>query len=212
MGKITVSICALLVFGSIAGASAMSVVDQQYTGASGHATAETTNCLERAQTFTVGLTGKMTRVEFGSFRRYSSTADLMFSIRNTDSNAMPLMDSTSNVFQRTLHASDLPSSGVLGINLGDGIAVQSGQTLSFVLSSTEDTWDYAFDGSYWRYPPTYQRGNLYYKPLTDQAWTDEGDYDLYFTTYVEPTPEPSSFMALMAGLGGLGGMILHKRK
>ena len=55
-----------------------------------------------------------------------------------------------------------------------------------------------------------QAGFWFAAPGTAGTWTDEGV--ARFTVTIAPVPEPSALLALLSGVGGVGGLMWRKRK
>jgi len=112
------------------------VLDQQ-NDVTGSATADSTNggITELAQTFTVGITGTLNRVEVQLARFFGSGGDMVLSIYNT-SGGLPIGPSLGS---KSLPWTVIPSTGydyqVFDLN-SVSIPATAGTVMAFVLSST----------------------------------------------------------------------------
>jgi hypothetical protein len=172
---------------------------------------------DRAQTFTVGLTGFLTKVDMQVYTGNTPppTNDLLFDLRTT----MGGIPSEPNSGTNILFSVAIPASAVpvpvndivpwTSVDLGlAAIPVTAGEVLAFCLRSNEIGLDYVLVGSDTN---SYSAGGLYYRILGTQSpqWANTFgvDDDLFFHTWVDtaPVPLPPTFWLLGSGLLGLGG-------
>lgn len=213
-------LAAILICVSVTGvALAGEQLDQSYVAAAESnlaAMGETYVTQEMSQTFTVGLSGYLSRVDVGvdrerDFRDAGLTVDISRTINGvTDfSDAGILASRTfppeqihvlldSEYFAPTLN---------LSINfLDEHIKVSPGDVLAIRMSSkTIDRDGYTWWATVWPYSDTYPRGAMYVKQypngvLAIADWSNYGD--LQFRTFVD-TPEPSAFLLSAVALGAV---------
>jgi hypothetical protein len=167
---------------------------------------------QRAQTFTVGLTGLLTEVQVDVERFGSSTAgNLVMEIRDTNpSNGFPVTNGfrlqtsvAANVVPPAPNpdgiftAFDVSSFGV-NVNAGDHLAIvlyaQGGSGYTF-------GWLGAINDPY---PP----GSAFERVIGNHDWFNEStigqNYDNGFKTFVDPSPAPEPSTLVLAGVGALG--------
>jgi len=164
----------------------------------------------RAQTFTVGLTGSLTRLDILMYQRNSQAyarLDILKTIGGVPSNNAADILATKYIYQ----VPDYPTYSSFSFN----VPVYTGEQLAFVVSSLYDysnalsiigtsnntsTGPYT-KGSFLSYAPNYISG--WY--LDDAIGS--GHFDLAFSTYVDttPTPIPPAFLLMGSGLIGLLG-------
>ena len=163
----------------------------------------------RAQTFTVGASGTLSRVDVflaGSGEAQFEIWNTSAGVPDTISSATPLASwnlsfSTLPFYPSKYHASDISGFGVQ-VNAGDVLAlVQVGGALS---PTTDAAWSGA---SRFSTNGGYQGGSIFTttsSPLTG-AWLNDVDSDLGFRTFVDTVPEPTS-LAIWGGLS-MAGMV-----
>lgn len=177
--------------------------------------------LDKAQTFTVGITGYLTRIDvFVNRLNRSVDGDLLFDVRPSLS-GVPL-EQESEAFARGVVARDdvmvgtnsFYSSNFQWISLdisNFGVFVNKGDVLAVVLrSSGGDEWvDYRW-GGYTSNP--YLDGKQLFRDggVGNPAWTPgragnpgAENLDTCFRTYVQPIPEPGTLVLFGGGLVGL---------
>lgn len=198
----------------IASASAASgdEVDQEFTGPGTDATVQIDEAFPRAQTFTVGTSGTLTRIAISLARGGSSldTDQVTIDVRPTDENGVPLSDDGSALAAVTIPATQmtqlLDPENLLEIDLSIfAVAVASGERLAIVARS-----DVPFLGGRafnWLARIVtgdgYPGGTAWYRPTTEswQVQPGPGDgVDLVFRTWV---PEPGATLSAAVACGAL---------
>lgn len=147
--------------------------------------------LDNAQTFTVGVTGMLTRVDVLISR--IATADLLFDLRATQ-NGVPVESDTAVLVSVRIPAAQVPvTQGFFTIDLTPfNVPVVSGQVLAIVLRSDPDIMSYMWYGTY--SPDGYTRGQFYFRhpPAWPRpTWRAEAEGpadDLGFRTFVTTAP------------------------
>lgn len=204
-------------------AFATEILDQNFNSSNGDlSTSLLGNGWEVGQTFTVGRSGYLSKIQIPWFIRYDQTnqPNIVFSVRSTDSNGLPSTSAQGKLFETTLRPQDIPCTAPyytsVDFNTG-GIKVTSGQKLAFIfssywLSTPGPTFCYyGIDGTTGSSTLHYDRG-FYTARLGTTSFSRDCGYDLFFKTYINPVPEPSSLLAMTAGLLGLAGTIRRKRR
>jgi len=183
------------------------VIDQEYDsiGAGSSSSAAIDSATDRAQTFTVGLAGVLDRIGLQVVREdASTTADLLFDIRETSA-GVPIESDSTTLVSLTIPASEVPLS--LGAGeffsidvISSAIAVTPGEALAIVLLAPDANT--ALNRYQWFNGPNaddYWDGDPYSR--TTGTWALESS-DLGFQALVV-VPEPSSALSLLAGVGFL---------
>jgi hypothetical protein len=203
----------LLLFICLAGTASQAtpVLDQVSDGTTIAIAAGISSGNDKAQTFTVGLTGYLTEVDLKLFYNNPSpsTYDVLFDLRTTEGGVPSELNTGANVlFNGVIPASAVPptphSIDELPwtiLNLGLPIPVTAGEVLSFCLRTDEPVSgpaNYLLAGA-----STYAAGSLYYRNLTSQPTWGPIFSDIYFRTWVDPVPIPPTVILLGSGLAGL---------
>jgi len=180
-------------------------IDQEYDsiGAGSSSSATIDSATDRAQTFTVGLAGVLDRVGLQVVREdASTTADLLFDIRNTSA-GVPIESNATTLASLTIPASEVP----LALGAGEffsvdvissAIAVNPGEVLAVVLSAPDAAT--ALNRYQWFNGPNaddYPDGDPYSR--TTGTWTLESSDGGLQTLIV--FPEPPTSLSLLAGVG-----------
>jgi len=174
-----------------------------------------------AETFTVGVAGKLSQVGFQVYHNTNATGALIFQILST-SGGNPNPDSIAPLFQTTVPLASTPTinSPEVPFTLIDvsaaGIIVTPGQVLTIALKNP--TGSAIPPWTLWRSgPATYTGGALYIQQQSDapnwRALVNNGTVqDLGFQTFVTAAvPEPGS-VALLVGMGVSGAGFLARRR
>lgn len=175
----------------------------------------------RAQTFTVGMSGLLTRVDLQIARLQLgpsnlTTNDLTFQVTRPLSSTVPV---GAPLFTRTLHPAEVPSTmdplGWVTFDLSASpIPVASGEVFSLLLSSQQSYFSLA----YYEWVVTQAIGVDYYtrgagwqrNNVTDPWFNSPPTEDYGFRTYVTPVPEPAAIGVV--GLGMLAWRLRSSRK
>lgn len=188
-------------------------VDQEFTGPGTDATVQVSEAFPRAQTFTVGASGTLTRIAISLSRGGTSldTDQVTIDVRPTDENGAPLADDGSALASITIPATQLTQlldpENLFEIDLSAfALAVESGERLAIVARSEAPffgarafnwlarivTGDGHAGGIAWYQPA----------PETWQLQPGVGDdgVDLVFRTWV---PEPGATAASLAAFATL---------
>ena len=210
--RVRVAFLAILVTTLPGPAAALPILDQEYDPTIdrllgiGQVEGQADPDIDLAQTFTVGITGILTSVEVLIRRESGITEDLLFDIRTIAGGVPTEADAGANVLANTsLSAAGIPlASEFVSVDLSSfGLAVTAGEVLSIVLQSDGANPAYLWSGTA---ADGYAGGGTFRRFLSIPAtWGTTGAAsDLAFRTFVEPVPEPSTALLLMAGILGLG--------
>jgi MYXO-CTERM domain-containing protein len=129
----------------------------------------------KAQTFTVDLTGQLTRIDAYIYRTSEDvTASLHIDVRRTAA-GVPLEDDGDLLASATLSASEVPTTaGFLSIDVSAaGVTVTDGDVLALVLRSENDATTaspYMWEGAGSR--NLYRQGSHFVRTSTYPTWTD----------------------------------------
>jgi hypothetical protein len=167
-----------------------------------------------AQTFTVGITGQLSRIELQIGRAASVPADLTVEIRKTTSSGEPDISAAGLLATFDLSPSVIPvepfPTTLVGVDLGSSaVPVVAGELLAILLEAQVPTFDWYL----WvyadpdRHPgiPSYSGGSMWEilapaLPGLPPPIHEGATYDAAFRTFV---PEPGTGLLVMTGMLGL---------
>ena len=191
-------VTSLLICGPMASLRAdtpVPVVDQQIIVVQQAALAVTTG-QSLGQSFTVGLAGSLTRIDFQLGRNSGTTQPLQVELR-TASGDLPDLAPSALLFSGTIAAADVPiltftSSFTASIDLSSAAPVVTpGEKLVVLLSSSDSDW-YNWDNSGYFNSNPYTNGTSVKLGYPDYSnWVTLDNWDFGFRTWVVPVPEPS---------------------
>lgn len=192
---------ALLGAASLSPLAAQPLLDQSYEVESLSIQAFITGGAIQMQTFTVGISGSLTEVDFFG-RRSTTIADptgnLSLEIRRT-SLGIPIMSQAGLITSASVPLSNLPDRlSFFPLVLPNAPLVEMGQTLTIVLRSSGSTVFWFGDEI-----GTYDGGLYFSAPVSTGRPDPMGSMDLGFRTFVQPVPEPSSLWLTIAALSAL---------
>ena len=173
----------------------------------------------QAQTFTVGVTGTLTALDLFLTRNSFLTGPLFVDIRPTV-DGVPVLSHDSALasfsVSPTAVAIVTPPGPAFRVDLFDfALSVRAGDLLAFALRSPESsraTGEYSAAAV-----PTdvYKRGELFtFSPSSGMhEMTRIPNFDLAFTTYVDPAPvpEPGTLLLVAAGAVGIARAVRKRR-
>lgn len=176
---------------AIGAASAFATLDQQ--NLSDHPGGlVVANDRTQIQTFTVGITGLLTSIDFNVAKSSNTTASLDAALWTTDSSGLPETLIASHTFSAS---SASLSFSLLGWDTSSlTLAVTTGTLLALTLDSLtplalDEWWIWAYEGQY-------AGGKAYTK--IGPSYGEGGD-DLQFRTFVNAVPEPAHWALLLTG-------------
>jgi hypothetical protein len=174
--------------------------------------------IEWSQTFTVGITGRLTGFDLWIERVPGLTQPLLFDVRTTGGGIPTEADAGSNILGNGSVAADsVPFETGLGLlTLPDpihidtnnlAIDVSAGDLLAIRLSTSANP--NIVNGYEWRgnEPGDYLNGAAYVRAFgrvgNSGGWHTQDGVDQLFRTYVLPIPEPSTFALTILALVAL---------
>lgn len=172
---------------------------------------------ESAQTFTVGISGVLSRVNvlLANEKPNLQFGNLYFDIRPTV-NGFPVEEDMAAFAFGSMSISLLPPRPLPLLFSFDvssfGVHVTSGDVLAIVLRSDSGTdvgW-YGVLGDAYPLGDLYGRGPVGSRDLTG-GWS-RSHADLGFQTFVEPVPEPTTIILLGTGLAGTVAAVRKRKK
>ncbi len=141
-----------------------------------------------AQTFVVGLSGRLTEVDLQMGRRQPAVAPLQFELRRTAS-GVPELSAQALLFSTTLDTNlfpiGMPYDFAVAVDLGNGVPVTAGERLAVVCATTGD-WYY---WSSWRLADIYPSGSTCWRPISRSYFVTLSGQDSGLQTWVS-IPEP----------------------
>ena len=165
--------------------------------------------MDEAQTFTVGISGILARIDVLVREDSTSTGNLLFDIRTT-SGGIPAASDTGILASVLLPHGTVPTDPLTmtytSIDISSfGLSVTEGEVLAIVLRTDAGGRYLWKDGA-----PVYSRGEPFFRQpnvsLNWQSWSSAGlNIDFAFQTFVDvpsAVPEPSTLT--LSGLGILG--------
>ncbi len=150
------------------------------------------------QSFTVGLDGTLTRIDFQLGRNAGVTEPLQVQLCTTIGD-LPDLDPSALLFSGTIAAADVPvqtftSTFDTSIDLSSAAPlVARGEKLVVLLSSSDNGW-YNWDNSGYFNNNPYANGTAIQSIPTSPAWGAINNWDFGFQTWVTPVPEPSALL------------------
>lgn len=199
-------------------ASAGTILDQDY-GPSHNAFGPVNRDGDRAQTFTLGITGILCRVDISVSRRDGTVEPLWVDVRATEG-AVPVEPDSPVLATGTVPASSVPSPSPAFVSAdlsASNLFVTAGEVLALVLRtdsriSNQANLDYAWAGSS---NELYDGGDQFARsclPGTGCRWLGPFSIDLKFRTFV---PEPhrslldATALLLLASIAALARCRRH---
>lgn len=148
-----------------------------------------TDRVDKAQTFAVGISGKLERVEvFLSRCAPQPGGALLFDVRRVQPSGVPIESNSAVLAALAVPASTVSRSrGFFSVNLSSlNISVNQGDALAIALRNRPNQ---AQCFSWWgRGNPGYPNGKHYFRNLSLPVprWAESGDSDVGFRIYIEP--------------------------
>jgi hypothetical protein len=196
--------CAIVVLGSSAARAAL-VLDQIFDP-TGHVTVNAgiggiNVHQERAQTFKIGVSGVLTRVDVFSKVFAPATGSLLMDVRGTVAGGAPdpAITPLGVVSSASVAATSMPggNGGFVTFTLDTPLPVTAGTTLAFDLHATAGASTFGLLGST---GDPYPFGRAFERVTTNHNWGSESNYDLGFRTFVD-SPGDVTSVPLPAALG-----------
>ena len=160
--------------------------------------------IPKAQTFTVGIAGTLTKIDIDIARQ--GAEPLLFDLRATRGAGVPIESDTMTLAALTIPTASIPiTRGFFSIDISTfSIDVMRGDVLAIVLRDPTPGTDYVWFGGI---GDPYILGAHYFRNLSAgfPTWTLVDSSDVGFKTFIEPIPEPSPLLLLGLGLGVLAG-------
>jgi hypothetical protein len=160
------------------------------------------------QSFTVGLAGSLTRIDFQLGRNSGTTQPLQVQLRTVNGD-LPNLDPSALLFSGTIAAADVPvltftSSFTASIDLSSAAPVVTpGEKLVVLLSSSDSDW-YNWDNSGYFNSNPYANGTSVQLGYPNTTWGTVDNWDFGFRTWVAQVPEPSALLPLGLLIPALG--------
>ena len=193
-----IQMLSLLLFAGIA--QATPILDQQNAPSGNFPRLTVANDRSQIQTFTVGLTGELTRIDVQVAKGSNTVENLVLSLWSTDSAGLPKdMLASGSVPPSAIGSGGLqPPFVTFDLNAA-ALPVSSGELLAIVLDSSAPNNPPFFSERYeWEIGGQYDRGTAYTR--LGSAFFAASD-DFHFKTFVS-VPEPSAWVILAVGLCG----------
>ena len=152
------------------------------------------------QSFTVGLAGPLTRIDFQLGRNAGTSQPLQVQLREANGD-LPDMGPSALLFSGLIPASDVPvlaftSSFTVSLDLSSAPPVVTpGEKLVVLLSTTDSDW-YNWDNSGYFNSNPYPNGTSVNLSYPNSNWTIVDNWDFGFQTWVAVVPEPSGLLPM----------------
>jgi hypothetical protein len=175
-------ICWLLFAGRV---QATPILDQQNAPSGNFPALAVANDRTQIQTFTVGVTGVLTRIDVQVSRETQTVEDLVLSLWSTDVTGLPKdLLATVSVPPSAIDLRS-PTEPFVTFDLSaEAIAVSAGELLAILLNSNAQNNPPFFEERYlWEIGGQYDRGTAYTR--LDTSFFEQSE-DFHFRTYVEP--------------------------
>jgi len=159
------------------------------------------------QSFTVGLAGSLTRIDFQLGRNAGTTQPLQVELR-TASGDLPNLAPSALLFSGSIAAANVPvltftSSFTTSIDLSSAApTVTAGEKLVLLLSSSDGDWYNWNNSGYFNSNP-YPNGSAI-QLSSPNNWGTMDSWDFGFRTWVAQVPEPSSLLPVSLLLMAFG--------
>ncbi len=178
------------------------VIDQQHTPAGNFPAFAVANDRTQIQTFTVGITGAVTRIDVQVSSELLTVENLVLSLWSTDAAGLPeALLATESVAPTDPAFTSTGPRPLVPLDLTAGaVEVTSGELLAIELNSNAAN-NPPFNERYlWEIGGQYDRGTAYTQIGSSFFKQSE---DFHFRTFVTSVPEPGTLVLLSTGLGGL---------
>jgi hypothetical protein len=198
------------VFASAGNAVSQVILDQHLEPAAGNLSSGIDSGFSKAQTFTVGVTGVLARIEV-LLALGNGPGDLLVDVRPT-SGAVPVESAALALASARLPFSTVPPAfGFVSVDLSSFAApVTTGEVLAIVLRAENASFSWLGDAGSNSYPA----GAHYFEVPGFSSWapTVIGNDDMGFRTFVDVSavPEPSSLTLIALGAIGLIGSVWRR--
>jgi len=172
--------------------------EDQHLLADGQFNAAVTSYQGWGQTFTVGLSGLLTRVDLQLGRQTGTSGPLQVELRKT-SGGLPDLTPQALLFSTSIAASAVPVTGspasfTVFLDLSSAPpSVTPGDCLAILLTNPDTSW-YLWSSHYW--PGDIYSGGSALKLVSPSApnWIEVSGYDSGFDTWITQVPEPSALL------------------
>jgi len=189
--RVSATIALLFALSCAVPAWAVPILDQQHGGYDGlglvYVGPDPERFVQWGQTFTVGITGLMTRLDVWIDRGVDTTEDLLWDLRSLDGDAPSIENTGANIIASgSLSAAEVPEE-LKFIRLTDSLTlpVLVGDMMALTLRSHQP---YAGEESTYRWlsgRDRYAGGARYVRTSNSEAWR-QGTSDMNFRTWVDP--------------------------
>jgi len=151
------------------------------------------------QSFTVGISGYLTEIDFQLGRQASVVDPLNVQVRLANGD-LPNMTPSGLLFSGSIAPANVPvltftDQFTTSISLASaGFPVTSGEKLDVLLTTDDPNWYNWINSGYFNSNP-YPNGSAIYSS-DGVNWGVQTDWDFGFQTWVAPVPEPSALLPL----------------
>ena len=190
----TLALFAPMLASTFSAMAQFTIIDQIFDPPASGAALSVASDRWQIQTFTSGLSGKLSRVDIFAYAKNDTFEPITLTLWSTNSDGLPLAPLSSS----TLAASQVRLQGYASFaDFSEDVYVTPGLELALVITSSASNLPPSEQRYEWGFGGDYSRGTSF--TFKDSLLTANSE-DFHFRTYVSTIPEPSSLLLIAAGI------------